>query len=131
MKRFYMAALCGMSVLSGLGLVSAAGWAAPPAAVNLHARTTGELAALCGADAGSPGADVKISFCHGFAQGALDDRMKLSTDKKPVCLPPSAPNRAATMKEFVGWVRATPANIELPVLDGLFKFLGERFPCKS
>lgn len=131
MKRFYLAALCGMGVLSGLGLVSTAGWAAPPAPVNLQVRTAGDLAALCGADLGSPGADVKISFCNGFAQGALDDRMKLSADKKPVCIPPAAPNRAATMKEFVGWVRATPANIQLPVLDGLFKFLGERFPCKS
>ena len=136
MKRLCLVAACGLGLLSGLGVPSWPGAAAQPAPakpapVNLHARTTGELAALCGADAGTPGADVKISFCHGFAQGALDDRMKLSTDKKPVCIPPAAPNRAATMKEFVGWVRATPANIELPVLDGLFKFLGERFPCKS
>jgi hypothetical protein len=27
-------------------------------------------------------------------------------------------------------VRATPANRDLPALDGLFKFLGERYPCK-
>ena len=131
MKRLFLMAVCGLGVLAGLGPMSSPGGAATPAPVNLQVRTAGDLAALCGADPGSPGADVKISFCNGFAQGALDDRMKLSTDKKPVCFPPAAPNRAATMKEFVGWVRATPANLGLPVLDGLFKFLGERFPCKA
>jgi hypothetical protein len=34
------------------------------------------------------------------------------------------------MHDFVSWVRATPANRDLPVLDGLFQFLGERYPCK-
>jgi hypothetical protein len=34
------------------------------------------------------------------------------------------------MREFVAWVRAAPANRDMQVLDGLFKFFGERFPCK-
>ena len=137
MKRSCLITLCGLALLAGPVLVASPGSATtpttakPPTPVNLHARTTGELAALCGADPASPGADVKISFCNGFAQGALDDRMKMSADKKPVCITSAAPSRAATMKEFVNWVRATPATLEMPVLDGLFKFLGERFPCKS
>ena len=31
----------------------------------------------------------------------------------------------------ISWVRTTPENRDLPVLDGLFKFLGERYPCKQ
>jgi hypothetical protein len=34
------------------------------------------------------------------------------------------------MQQFVSWVRSDSANRDMPVLDGLFKFLGERFPCK-
>jgi hypothetical protein len=56
--------------------------------------------------------------------------MHVSADKKPFCFPSPAPSRSATMNEFVAWVRSAPANRDVPVLDGLFKFLAERFPCK-
>jgi hypothetical protein len=123
MKRLCLAIVCGLSV------ASASGWAALP--ITLQARTAGELAALCASDPSSPGADAKINFCHGFAQGAVDDRMHVSADKKPFCFPNPTPSRATTMRDFVAWVRGEPANRDLPVLDGLFRFLGERFPCKS
>ena len=122
MKRLCIGLVCAF------GLMSAAGWAAQT--ISLHARTAGDLAALCGADPGSPGADAKINYCHGFAQGAVDERMHSSPDKKNFCFPNPAPQRSVTMREFVNWVRAVPANRDLAVLDGLFKFLGERFPCK-
>ena len=118
-----------LGIVGGLAFWSVTGWAAQP--IILQARTAGDLAALCAADPSSPAADAKINFCHGFAQGAVDDRMRVSTDKKPFCFPNPTPTRTATMREFVGWVRATPANRDMPVLDGLFKFFGKRFPCKS
>jgi hypothetical protein len=117
------------AVLGGLIVLSSPGWAAPQA-ISLHARTSGDLAALCSADPGTAGADAKINYCHGFAQGAVDARIQLGGDKKPFCFPTPTPSRSSTMKEFVGWVRSMPANRDMPVLEGLFKFLGERFPCK-
>jgi hypothetical protein len=122
MKRFCLVA-CALGALSG------SVWAAAP--ITLQARTAGDLAALCASDPTSAGADAKINFCHGFAQGAVDDRLRLSADKKPFCFPSPAPSRTSTMREFVAWVRASPSNRDMPVLDGLFKFLGDRFPCKS
>ena len=113
----------------GTSLLGASVWAAQP--IVLHAKTAGELAALCAADPASAGADAKINYCHGFAQGAIDDRLHMASDKKPFCWPTPTPTRTATMTEFVNWTRALPANRDMPVLDGLFKFLGERFPCKS
>ena len=123
MMRFFLSLLCGFSVLS------ASGWAAEP--IDLRVRTARDLAALCAAPPNSAGSDAKINFCHGFAQGAVDDRMRVSAEKKPFCFPNPSPKRSATMNEFVGWVRSMPANGDMPVLDGLFKFFGERFPCKS
>ena len=122
MKRFFL-------MICGLGMLSGTVWAAQP--IILQARTAGDLAALCAADPNSAGADAKINFCNGFAQGSVDVRMHVAADKKPFCFPSPTPNRSATMREFVAWVRSTPANRDMPVLDGLFKFLGERFPCKS
>jgi hypothetical protein len=121
MKRFFLV-ICGLALLTG------SSWAAQP--IVLQARTAGDLAALCATDPSSPGADAKINFCHGFAQGAVDDRLRVATDKKPFCFPNPTPSRSSTMREFVAWVRSAPANRDMQVLDGLFKFLGERFPCK-
>ncbi|MGD0433643.1 MAG: Rap1a/Tai family immunity protein [Acetobacteraceae bacterium] len=120
MKRLCLAVACGF--------MSASAWAAQP--LTLQARTAGDLAALCAAEPNSPGADAKINFCHGFAQGAVDDRLRISADKKPFCFPNPTPSRTATLHEFVNWVRSEQSNRELPVIDGLFKFLGERYPCK-
>jgi hypothetical protein len=98
--------------------------------ITIRANTAGELAELCGANPRSPGADAKINFCHGFAQGAIDVARQNLGDKKLFCFPPSPPSRTATMNEFVSWVRAMPDHRTLPSTDGLFRFLGERFPCK-
>jgi len=123
-----MTRIC-LLVLCGLGLLSASGRAAET--IDLRVRTARDLAALCAAPPNTAGADAKINFCHGFAQGAVDVRMRMPADKKPFCFPTPAPKRSATMNEFVGWVRSMPANGDMPALDGLFKFLGDRFPCKS
>ena len=76
------------------------------------------------------GADAKINFCHGFAQGAVDVTLQQSGDKKPFCFPSPPPRRTQTMAEFVSWVHAQPERQRLGSTQGLFQFLGERFPCK-
>jgi hypothetical protein len=103
-------------------------WAAE--GITIRANTAGELAELCGANPREPGADAKINFCHGFAQGAIDVARQHLADKKLFCFPSSPPSRTATLNEFVSWVRALPEHRTLPSTDGLFKFMGERFPCK-
>jgi hypothetical protein len=114
-------------VLAGLALALPARSAE---LVALHVRTAADLADYCGARTGVPEADAKINYCHGFAQAAVDLELQHSGDKKPFCFPSPAPNRTATLHEFVDWVRALPEHRPLPATDGLFKFLAERFPCK-
>ncbi len=99
--------------------------------VNLQARTAGDLAELCGTNPKDPLGDAKINFCHGFAQGVITDELRRNEEKKPFCFPSSPPTRSATMNEFVNWVRANPERKTLPAIDGLLRFRGERFPCKS
>jgi hypothetical protein len=98
--------------------------------ITIRAATAGELAELCGANPREPGADAKINFCHGFAQGAIDVARTNLADKKIFCFPSSPPSRASTMAEFVSWVRALPEHRTMSSTEGLFKFLNERFPCK-
>jgi hypothetical protein len=119
-----------LPALAALALVATplAARAAEP--INLKVNTTRDLAELCGANPRSPGADAKINFCHGFAQGAVDVELHYAKDKKPFCFPNPAPSRSQTMGEFVNWVKALPAHQQLGAAPGLFQFLGERFPCK-
>jgi hypothetical protein len=98
--------------------------------ITLHARTSGDLAELCGANPREPAADAKINYCHGFAQAAVDLELQHAGDKKPFCFPSPPPSRSATLTEFVNWVRALPEHRSLSATDGLFKFLAERYPCK-
>ena len=99
-------------------------------ATDLHARTAGDLADLCGANPRDPAGDAKINYCHGFAQGVVDVALQHAGDKKPFCFPSPAPTRTATLAQFVDWVRAMPAHRTEGAVDGLMHFLGERYPCK-
>lgn len=107
---------------------------APPAeaqhATNIRARTAGELAELCAANPKDPLGDARINFCQGYAQGALSTELRHTEGKKLFCFPSPAPTRAATMAQFVDWVRALPDHKSLPAAEGFFRFLSERFPCK-
>ena len=99
-------------------------------AAPLQARTAGDLADLCGTNPKEALGDAKINFCHGFAQGAITVELRHTEGKKLFCIPNPPPTRTATMAEFVNWVRAMPDRRGETAVDGFFKFLGERFPCK-
>lgn len=122
MKRFLvLAALaCGVAV--------AGARAAQP--VSLSANTAGQLAELCSAQPLKPGADAKVNFCRGFAQGAISVELSHAGDKKPFCFPNPAPSRAKTMSQFAAWVKAAPDRAASPSTEALFRFLGEQYPCK-
>jgi len=114
-------------VLACVALPLSAAWPAEP--VTFHVRTAGDLAELCGANPKAPESDAKINYCHGFAQAAVDLELQHAGDKKPFCFPTPPPNRTATLNEFVNWVHALPEHRSVSATDGLFRFLGERFPC--
>jgi hypothetical protein len=122
MKRIVAVAL----LASGVAFTGA--MAAQP--VNLSTKTAGELADLCASPPMQPGTDAKINFCRGFAQGAITVKLDQAADTKPFCFPNPSPSRAKTMSDFVAWVKAVPDRRTLPSADGLFRFLGERYPCK-
>ena len=118
------------ALLIGLALAVPLASAQAQRGVNLQARTAGDLAALCGTNPKDPLGDAKINFCHGFAQGAITVELGHAEGKKPFCFPSPPPSRSATMSEFVNWVRGMPEHASMPAAEGLFRFLGERYPCK-
>jgi Rap1a immunity proteins len=99
-------------------------------AITPQARTANDLADLCAANPKDPQGDAKINFCHGYAQGAIAVELRNAGDKKLFCFPSPPPTRTQTLSEFVSWVRSLPEHRNETALDGLFKFLAERYPCK-
>ncbi|HUB13569.1 MAG TPA: Rap1a/Tai family immunity protein [Acetobacteraceae bacterium] len=95
-------------------------------AVELHVRSAGELADLCAANPREPGADARINYCHGFAQGVVDVELMHG---KPFCFPSPAPTRTATLHQFVEWVRAAPDRGSQNPVNGLMQFLTQKYPC--
>jgi Rap1a immunity proteins len=128
MQRVFAFAIIAAGGFVASGVLLPVTWAAEP--VSIRTNTAGELAEACGTNPREPAADAKLNFCYGFAQGAINVELRHAGDKKPFCFPNPAPRRPATMAEFVSWVRALPDRGSMPSVDGLFKFLAERFPCK-
>ncbi|MBM3346139.1 MAG: hypothetical protein FJY55_06545 [Betaproteobacteria bacterium] len=95
------------------------------------ARTAGELADLCGTKPTDAPSAARLNFCLGYAQATMDAEVKQTGGKRSYCIPNPSPSRQATMVEFAGWVRATPANAGLNSQDALMRFMAQRFPCKT
>jgi hypothetical protein len=96
------------------------------------ARKTGDLVELCDAPANTAIGTAAVNFCQGFARSAVSVEMQnLAAFRGPklFCLPNPAPTRTAALNEFVKWARASADRMAAPITDGLFWFLGERYPC--
>ncbi|MCI0429059.1 MAG: hypothetical protein L0210_00745 [Rhodospirillales bacterium] len=96
--------------------------------------TTEDLVSLCSAEAGSETDVAAIHFCHGFAVGAYryyEAIVAASPEGRYVCPPEQPPSRTAIIAEFVGWAHQHAEHMAAPAVDSMFRFLAERFPCRS
>ncbi len=123
--------LKGWTAAAGLVLLaSGASHAATEA--NFGARTAGDLVELCTATPDNAIGTAAVNFCEGFAQGAVLVEMQNQAafrGPKLFCMPNPPPSRNEALSEFVSWARASPDRLAQPSTDGLFRFLGERYPC--
>jgi len=127
MKLKILAAGSALLLLAAPG----AGHAADP---NFAVRTTGDLVALCDPSPDSSLAGAAIGFCQGFAEGAVTvERVHDAANRylRPFCLPDPLPGRTETLAAFVAWARADSARLAEKPEDGLFRFLGEKYPCSK
>jgi hypothetical protein len=120
MKRFPL-------ILGVFALLAGAPAAHAARAIELHAKTAGELARMCAANSSNERGDAEINFCHGFAQGVADTVLHFRP--KALCFPHPVPTRTETLGAFVRWVHADPKREQLPAAAGLFNFLHAEYPC--
>ena len=120
-------------------LVAVAGVAVPGAVLaltpdNFQAASTRDIVTLCSTDPASPDYPTAISFCHGFAVGAYQFYSQTAAVSRRghfVCLPDPPPSRSQAISQFVEWARSHPDTMSAPPVDSMFRYLGERYPCRS
>jgi len=97
--------------------------------------TAGDLAMLCAAKPDGGVGTAAVNFCHGYARGAIAVQLlREAATRRPLklfCFPDPAPAPGPTLEGFAAWVNANPAHGREKAADGLFSFLGEKYPCRK
>lgn len=137
-------AVAATAFLSLAGVAAAQGGPAPVAPEPVRARTTAELAALCGAQPTADGRGAQaLAYCHGFLAGAGEYHASLYSVRpqgaggaavggrgKPLFCPPDPPpTLAAAGRSFAEWARAHPQHGNDRPVDGLARWASETYPC--
>lgn len=95
--------------------------------------TATDLALLCAAKPDGGVGTAALNFCHGYARGAIAAHLEReAASNRPLklfCFPTTAPASGPILSEFAAWVQENPAQGSQRAVDGLFRFLGIKFPC--
>lgn len=107
---------------------------ADPSPATFQVRTTGDLIRLCEATPSNSTGIAALHFCHGFAVGAYQYHQIVSAaeNKSPLFCPPNPPpSRDDVMAGFIAWAQRNPGQMETPPVEGMFRYLAQRYPCRA
>src|SRR3954447_19956284 len=106
---------------------------ADPSETDFRVTTTGDLVRLCEAAPTDPTGIAALHFCHGFAVGAYQyHQIVAAAEKKPplFCEPNPRPSRNEAIASFVSWAKQNPEAMNTPPVEGIFRYLAQRYPCR-
>jgi hypothetical protein len=121
-----------MAVMTAAGV--RAQTAAGPSETAFQVANTGDLVRLCEAEPADSTGIAALHFCHGFAVGAYQYHqiVAAATDKPPLfCEPNPRPTRNEAITGFVAWAKGNPKVMEAPPVEGIFRYLAQRYPCRG
>ncbi|WP_109119068.1 Rap1a/Tai family immunity protein [Azospirillum sp. TSO22-1] len=127
---FALAAFAAAMGAVTLGAQTPAG----PSETNFRVATTGDLVRLCEAKPTDTNGVAALHFCHGFAVGAYQYHQVVTAAEKKrplVCAPSPTPARNDVIADFVAWAKQNPKQLEAPPVEGMFRYLAQRFPCHA
>jgi hypothetical protein len=97
-------------------------------------RNAQDLIDLCTTPQDDPLHAAAVHFCTGYLVGAYHYHESLHSgpDSQPlVCPPDPKPTRQQAITEFVAWAQAHPEYGNERPVDVMFRFMAERWPCKT
>ena len=101
---------------------------------DFEVQTTQALINLCNAATDDPLYPHAINFCHGYLVGAFQYYQASTSGPKAtklVCLTDPAPSRNTAIKMFIDWAKAHSQYMKEKPVETEFRFLMEKWPCKS
>jgi Rap1a immunity proteins len=126
------------SAIAALGVclfaITTAAAAAAVSQSQFPPRTVADLIAICGPATDDPLATAAVSFCHGYAEGAVDVEEAHEAQpgaRKLFCLPTPRPPSGSELASFIAWADEQPARLDMPAIDGMFIYLARRYPCAA
>ena len=122
------------AIIAGAASTAGAQTAATPTETNFQIRTTGDLVRLCETAPSDPTGIAALHFCHGFAVGAYQYHQIATAaegKRRLVCAPNPPPTRNEAIAAFVAWSKQNPNQMNTPPVEGIFRFLAQRYPCNS
>jgi hypothetical protein len=131
-KPVLMAAMAVMAVITVTPV--RAQTVAGPSESAFRITTTGDLVRLCEAEPTDSTGIAALHFCHGFAVGAYQyHQIAAAAENKPplFCEPNPRPTRNEAVAGFVSWAKQNPKAMETPPVEGIFRYLAQRYPCRS
>lgn len=132
LTRIVLAAAATLAVIPVLPV--SAQTAPAPTEMNFQVKSTGDLMRLCEAKPSDTTGIAALHFCHGFAVGAYQYHQIVSAaeGKRPLFCPPNpTPTRNEMIAEFVRWANQNTQQLSAPPVEGMFRFLAQRFPCRA
>jgi hypothetical protein len=130
-KPVLIAAMAVMAVMAVTAV--RAQTAGDPSESDFRVATTGDLVRLCEAAPADPTGIAALHFCHGFAVGAYQYyQIAAAAEKKPplFCEPNPRPSRNEAIAGFVSWAKQNPGAMNAPPVEGIFRYLAQRYPCR-
>lgn len=129
-----LAALLAAGVASVVFAQTSADPSAGPTPAMFQVRTTGDLVRLCEAVPNSTTGIAALHFCHGFTVGAYQYHQIVSAaeNKRPLFCPPNPmPSRDEAVAGFIAWAQKNPGQMDTPPVEGMFRYLAQRYPCRA
>ena len=125
MTRMMRALLAGTIAVCG----ASPGWGATEN--SFLVRSTRDLVDVCAPAPSDPLATAAVNFCQGFMVGAYQYYTidAAATNRQLFCPPSPLPSRNEAIAQFVTWAKARPAVLDQVAVEGMFRFLAERYPC--
>ena len=104
-----------------------------PSESDFQVAATGDLVRLCEAAPTDATGIAALHFCHGFAVGAYQYHQiaAAAENRTPLfCEPNPRPSRNEAIAGFVSWARQNPGVMSAPPVEGMFRYLAQRYPCR-
>ncbi len=107
---------------------------ADPSQTAFQVRTTGDLIRLCEATPSNGTGIAALHFCHGFMVGAYQYHQVVSAAENKgrlFCPPNPQPTRDEVIAGFIAWAQKNPSQMNTPPVEGMFRYLAQRYPCRA